>query len=150
MTQHSIQTAADFQRLIDRNEDTNDIVLDVESVTTPCCQYRDSDPDTGPYWHRISAATWADLAHHFYPQQHPLDMPNMPNDTPETSITDLANLVHTRAIWSPDPRIHVAVIIVDVRKHWDRVDYLVTPIEGTGQKWVAKLDFPPTHAPETP
>lgn len=33
--------------------------------------------------------------------------------------------------------LRVAVRIVDARKVWDRVDYLITPTAGSGQQWVS-------------
>jgi hypothetical protein len=33
-------------------------------------------------------------------------------------------------------QLQVIVQILDARKVWDRVDYLIRPIQGTGEQWV--------------
>lgn len=33
--------------------------------------------------------------------------------------------------------LQVEVLIQDARRVWDRLDYLVTPVRGTGQQWVS-------------
>ena len=33
----------------------------------------------------------------------------------------------------------VDVQILDIRKVWNRIDYLVTPVQGTGEKWVDSI-----------
>lgn len=33
--------------------------------------------------------------------------------------------------------LQIEVLIQDARQVWDRLDYLVTPVRGTGQQWVS-------------
>ncbi len=33
--------------------------------------------------------------------------------------------------------LRIDVAILDIRKVWARIDYLVTPLQGSGEKWVS-------------
>jgi len=59
--------------------------------------------------------------------------------TPDNLKPTIAPLVRAVvgkvADWKPRPEVTVEVIIEDVRNNWGRIDYLITPVAGTGYIW---------------
>jgi hypothetical protein len=68
------------------------------------------------------------------------------------TAANLAVFVGCTGTWRPEPgwksNLTVRVNILDARKVWNRVDYLITPVAGTGQQWVSATTVTDLTTPE--
>lgn len=44
--------------------------------------------------------------------------------------------------------LHIAVTVLDARRVWDRTDYLIRPVSGSGQQWVSAARVGDLRTPE--
>lgn len=68
-------------------------------------------------------------------------MPTM-TDTPDTAVSMSSYLKRRGTIRYG--MLTIDIVVADVRKSWNRIDLLITPIAGSGQTWVAStsVTFP--------
>ena len=53
------------------------------------------------------------------------------------STLELAKNIGKVALWGDGSGLKYEVTIVDSRIRWGSVDYLVTPVSGSGERWVS-------------
>lgn len=53
------------------------------------------------------------------------------------STKELAEMIGKPAEWDDNHGLKYEVTIVDSRMRWGKVDYLISPVSGYGERWVS-------------
>lgn len=59
------------------------------------------------------------------------------------TAVDMGSVLRAEGMYVIEDGFRVAVVVKDTRSVWGRVDYLVVPLSGCGEKWVSsdKVDL---------